>query len=149
LSGIAVCELGHTYPAVTRVITEQSNILTHCSNFFTTPNQEILAERLCKISSMRKVFFGNSGAEANKAAIQIARLFGHQQGIASSTVLVMENAFYGRALATLSASSGRRVQAGFESLVRRFTRVPFDDIQALQKIADNNRNIYAIIVEPI
>ena len=101
LSGIAVCGLGHAHPAVTQAITEQSNTLTHCSNFFTIPNQEILAERLCKISGMRKVFFGNSGAEANEAAIKMARLFGHQQGIALPTVLVMENAFHGRTLATL------------------------------------------------
>jgi acetylornithine aminotransferase len=98
---------------------------------------------------MRKVFFGNSGAEANEAAIKMARLFGHQQGIALPTVLVMENAFHGRTLATLSASGGRRVQAGFEPLVTGFARAPFDDIQALQKIADNNRNICAIFVEPI
>ena len=149
LSGIAVCGLGHAHPAVTQAITEQSNTLTHCSNFFTIPNQEILAERLCKISGMRKVFFGNSGAEANEAAIKMARLFGHQQGIALPTVLVMENAFHGRTLATLSASGGRRVQAGFEPLVTGFARAPFDDIQALQKIADNNRNICAIFVEPI
>jgi|TARA_B110000008_G_scaffold264504_1_gene288833 acetylornithine aminotransferase len=98
---------------------------------------------------MDKVFFGNSGAEANEAAIKMARLFGHQQGIALPTVLVMENAFHGRTLATLSASGGRRVQAGFEPLVTGFARAPYDDIQALQKIADNNQNICAIFIEPI
>ena len=149
LSGIAVCGLGHSHTAVTKAITEQLNTLTHCSNFFTIPNQELLAEKLCHISRMNKVFFGNSGAEANEAAIKMARLFGHQQGISLPTVLVMENAFHGRTLATLSASGGRRVQAGFEPLVTGFARAPFDDIPALQKIADNNQNICAILVEPI
>ena len=149
LSGIAVCGLGHSHPAITKVVIEQSSTLTHCSNFFTIPNQELLAEKLCHISGMDKVFFGNSGAEANEAAIKMARLFGHQQGIALPTVLVMENAFHGRTLATLSASGGRRVQAGFEPLVTGFARAPYDDIQALQKIADNNQNICAIFIEPI
>ena len=149
LSGIAVCGLGHSHPAITKAITEQLSTLTHCSNFFTIPNQELLAEKLCHISRMNKVFFGNSGAEANEAAIKMARLFGHQQGISLPTVLVMENAFHGRTLATLSASGGRRVQAGFEPLVTGFARAPFDDIPALQKIADNNQNICAIFVEPI
>jgi len=149
LSGIAVCGLGHSHPAITKAITEQLSTLTHCSNFFTIPNQEVLAEKLCHISDMDKVFFGNSGAEANEAAIKMARLFGHQQGISLPTVLVMENAFHGRTLATLSASGGRRVQAGFEPLVTGFARAPFDDIPALQKIADNNQNICAIFVEPI
>ena len=149
LSGIAVCGLGHSHPAITKAITEQLSTLTHCSNFFIIPNQELLAEKLCHISGMDKVFFGNSGAEANEAAIKMARLFGHQQGISLPTVLVMENAFHGRTLATLSASGGRRVQAGFEPLVTGFARAPFDDIPALQKIADNNQNICAIFVEPI
>ena len=149
LSGIAVCGLGHSHPAITKAITEQLSTLTHCSIFFTIPNQEVLAEKLCHISGMDKVFFGNSGAEANEAAIKMARLFGHQQGISLPTVLVMENAFHGRTLATLSASGGRRVQAGFEPLVTGFARAPFDDIPALQKIADNNQNICAIFVEPI
>ena len=149
LSGIAVCGLGHSHPAITKAITEQLSTLTHCSNFFTIPNQELLAEKLCHISGMDKVFFGNSGAEANEAAIKMARLFGHQQGISLPTVLVMENAFHGRTLATLSASGGRRVQVGFEPLVTGFARAPFDDIPALQKIADNNQNICAIFVEPI
>jgi len=149
LSGIAVCGLGHSHPAVTKAITEQSHTLTHCSNFFTIPNQEILAEKLCHLTGMTNVFFGNSGAEANEAAIKMARLFGHQQGIKLPTVLVMENAFHGRTLATLSASGGRRVQAGFEPLVTGFARAPFGDIESLQTIADNNRNICAIFVEPI
>ena len=147
--GSEICISNSSHPAITKVVTEQSSTLTHCSNFFTIPNQELLAEKLCHISGMDKVFFGNSGAEANEAAIKMARLFGHQQGIALPTVLVMENAFHGRTLATLSASGGRRVQVGFEPLVTGFARAPFDDISALQKIADNNQSICAILVEPV
>lgn len=149
LSGIAVCGLGHTHPSVVKAITEQANVLTHCSNFFAIPNQEELAEKLCLASGMSKVFFGNSGAEANEAAIKMARLFGNKKGLKLPTVLVMDNAFHGRTLATLSASGGRRVQAGFEPLVSGFVRAPFNDIECLSIIADNNPNICAIFVEPI
>lgn len=149
LSGIAVCGLGHSHPAITQAVTNQSKVLTHCSNFFAIPNQEVLAEKICDISGMNKVFFGNSGAEANEAAIKLARLFGHNSGLKLPTILVMDNAFHGRTLATLSASAGRRVQAGFEPLVTGFARGPFNDASALEKIADNNPNICAIFVEPI
>jgi acetylornithine/N-succinyldiaminopimelate aminotransferase len=149
LSGIAVCGLGHSHPAIASAVAEQASVLTHCSNFFAIPNQVALADKLCAASGMDKVFFGNSGAEANEAAIKMARLHGHKKGIKLPTLLVMDNAFHGRTLATLSASGSRKVQAGFEPLVRGFTRAPFDDIQSLETIADNNPNICAIFVEPI
>jgi acetylornithine/N-succinyldiaminopimelate aminotransferase len=149
LSGIAVCGLGHSHPSVAKAIAEQATILTHCSNFFAIPNQEELAKNLCQVSGMSKVFFGNSGAEANEAAIKMARLFGNKKGLKLPSVLVMDNAFHGRTLATLSASGSRRVQAGFEPLVSGFVRAPFNNIDCLSKIADNNHNICAILVEPI
>ena len=149
LSGIAVCGLGHSHPAVAKAVAKQATVLTHCSNFFTIPNQEILAEKLCAASGMSNVFFGNSGAEANEAAIKIARLHGHKKGIKLPTVLVMDNAFHGRTLATLSASGGRRVQAGFEPLVRGFARAAFGDMTSLTTVADNNPSICALFVEPI
>lgn len=149
LSGIAVCGLGHAHPAVTHAVTQQANQLTHCSNFFGIPQQQQLAQKLCDISGMSNVFFSNSGAEANEAAIKIARLHGHKKGIKLPTVLVMDNAFHGRTLATLTATGSRRIQAGFEPLVRGFVRGPFNDIEALEVIADNNPNICAIFVEPI
>ena len=149
LSGIAVCGLGHSHPAVSSAIAEQSDQLLHCSNFFSIPHQEQLAEKLCAISGMTNVFFGNSGAEANEAAVKMARLYGHKKGIELPTVLVMDNAFHGRTLATLSASGSRRIQAGFEPLVRGFVRGPFNDIEALKVIADNNPNICAVFVEPL
>ena len=149
LSGIAVCGLGHSHPAITQALVNQSQVLGHCSNFFGIPNQEALAEKLCTISGMEQVFFGNSGAEANEAAIKIARLYGNNKGIKLPSIVVMENAFHGRTLATLSASGGRRVQAGFEPLVSGFVRAPYDNMAALEKIAANNSNVCAILVEPI
>ena len=149
LSGIAVCGLGHSHPSVAKAVAEQAGLLTHCSNYFSIPNQEILADKLCTASGMSNVFFGNSGAEANEAALKIARLHGHKKGIKLPTILVMDNAFHGRTLATLSASGGRRVQAGFEPLVRGFARAPFNDMESLKIVADNNTDICAILVEPI
>ena len=149
LSGIAVCGLGHSHPSVAKAVAEQAALLTHCSNYFSIPNQEILADKLCTASGMSNVFFGNSGAEANEAALKIARLHGHKKGIKLPTILVMDNAFHGRTLATLSASGGRRVQAGFEPLVKGFARAPFNDMESLKIVADNNTDICAILVEPI
>ena len=149
LSGIAVCGLGHSHPAVISAISEQATHLLHCSNFFSIPNQQKLGEKLCHISGMSNVFFANSGAEANEAAIKIARLYGHKKGIKLPTVLVMDNAFHGRTLATLTASGNRKVQAGFEPLVRGFTRGHFNDIEGLKTIAENNPDICAILVEPV
>ncbi len=149
LSGIAVCGLGHSHPNIAATVTEQANTLTHCSNFFDIPNQQNLADKLRAISGMTNVFFGNSGAEANEAAIKMARLHGHKKGIKLPTIVVMDNAFHGRTLATLTASGSRKIQAGFEPLVRGFVRGPYNDIQALETIGDNNTDICAILVEPI
>ena len=149
LSGIAVCGLGHNHDSITSAIAEQASKLNHCSNFFDIPGQRELAEELCKVSGMDKVFFGNSGAEANEAAIKIARLYGHNRNIKTPTIIVMNNAFHGRTLATLSASGSRKVQAGFEPLVAGFVRAPFNDTDAVRKIAENNPNICAVLVEPI
>ena len=149
LSGIAVCGLGHSHPEISKVIADQATELIHCSNFFAIPSQQQLAEKLCDISGMTNVFFGNSGAEANEAAIKLARLHGNKKGIKLPMVLVMDNAFHGRTLATLTASGSRKIQAGFEPLVRGFARGPFNDIEALKTIADNNPDICAIFVEPI
>ena len=149
LSGIAVCGLGHSHAQLSSVISDQASKLIHCSNFFSIPSQQQLAEKLCQISGMTNIFFSNSGAEANEAAIKIARLHGNKKGIKLPTVLVMDNAFHGRTLATLSASGSRKIQAGFEPLVTGFARGPFNDIEALKTIAENNPDICAIFVEPI
>ncbi len=149
ISGIAVCGLGHAHPAVTKAIADQAATLTHCSNLYNIEAQEVLAERLRDISGLSKLFFSNSGAEANEAAIKLARLFGHKKGISEPAIIVMENSFHGRTLATLSATGNRKVHAGFEPLVRGFVRAPFDDLESLKKIASNNKNVAAVFVEPI
>ena len=149
LAGIAVCGLGHAHPAVTAAIQEQASKLVHCSNLYNIPVQEELAEALKTVSGMSNMFFANSGAEANEAAIKLARLHGHAKKIDIPTIVVMENSFHGRTLATLTATGNRKVHAGFEPLVRGFARAPFDDIEALQTIADNNQSVVAVMVEPI
>lgn len=149
MSGVAVCGLGHAHPAVTEAITQQAQTLVHCSNYYGIAPQRALADKLCDIAGMDKVFFGNSGAEANEAAIKIARLHGHSKGIKRPNIIVMEQAFHGRTLATLSATGNRKVQAGFEPLVEGFVRAPFDDIDTLKTIAANNSGVAAVLVEPI
>ncbi len=150
LSGIAVCNLGHAHPAVTEAICEQSRHLIHTSNLYGIPRQNELAEALAARAGMERVFFSNSGAEANEAAIKIARLYGHKvKGVSEPATIVMDNSFHGRTMATLSATGNRKVQAGFEPLVKGFVRAPYDDIEAIRTIAANNRNIVAILVEPI
>ncbi|HLA75368.1 MAG TPA: aspartate aminotransferase family protein [Gammaproteobacteria bacterium] len=149
LSGVAVCGLGHAHPAVTQAICEQAGRLVHTSNHYGIAKQEELAAQLARLSTLDKAFFCNSGAEANEAAIKIARLYGHQKGITIPTIIVAENSFHGRTLATLTATGNRRVQAGFDPLVQGFVRVAYNDLDALRIIAKNSPNIVAILIEPI
>ncbi|KTD62461.1 aspartate aminotransferase family protein [Legionella shakespearei] len=149
LSGIAVCGLGHAHPDVTRTIQEQAAKLLHTSNAFHIKEQELLAEKLTAMSGMDQVFFANSGAEANEAAIKLTRLFGHKKGIETPSIIVMERAFHGRTMATLTASGSRKVQAGFEPLVPGFIRAPFNDLDAIHTIAANREDVVAVMVEPV
>ena len=149
VSGIAVCSLGHAHPAVAQALCEQSRTLVHTSNLYRVENQEKLASTLCRLAGMEKVFFSNSGAEANEAAIKLARLHGHNKGVTDPQVVVMENSFHGRTLATLSATGNRKVQVGFEPLVHGFVRAPYNDMDAINAIAANNRAVTAVLVEPI
>ncbi len=149
LCGIAVTGLGHAHPAVSKAICQQSEQLLHTSNLYQIKAQQKLADKLAALSGMDKVFFSNSGAEANEAAIKIARLYGHNKGIDNPLVVVMENSFHGRTLATLSATGNRKVQAGFEPLVSGFVRVPFNDLEAVEAVASNNTNVVAVLVEPV
>ena len=149
LSGIAVCGLGHAHPAVNEAISSQAGLLIHTSNLYEIPLQEQLASRLVALAGMTNAFFGNSGAEANEAAIKIARLHGHQQGFTEPVIIVMEGSFHGRTLATLSATGNSRVQKGFEPLLRGFLRVPYNDLKALEDLGDKSGQIVAILVEPI
>ncbi|VAW51185.1 Acetylornithine aminotransferase [hydrothermal vent metagenome] len=149
LCGVAVCGLGHAHPAITKTISEQAAKLLHTSNLYQIDNQQHLADQLCELSGMKRVFFSNSGAEANEAAIKIARLYGHNNNIANPSIIVMENSFHGRTMATLSATGNRKVQAGFEPLVQGFVRAPYNNIEAIKNIADNNNDVVAILVEPV
>jgi acetylornithine aminotransferase len=149
LSGIAVCGLGHAHPAVSEALCRQAGELIHTSNLYRIPLQEQLGDALTEAARMERVFFCNSGAEANEAAIKLARLHGHRKGIEKPVILVMEESFHGRTLATLSATGNRKVQAGFEPLVQGFARVPFGDIESVRAVAENSPNIVAVLVEPI
>ncbi|HSQ03342.1 MAG TPA: aspartate aminotransferase family protein, partial [Burkholderiales bacterium] len=149
LAGIAVCGLGHAHPKLTATLREQVGRLVHTSNLYRITAQEALADRLAQLSGMDNVFFCNSGCEANEAAIKLARLYGHRKGIEAPAIVVMEKAFHGRTIATLSATGSRKVQAGFEPLVAGFVRVPFDDLEAVKRVAANNRNVVAVLVELI
>ena len=149
VAGVGVNGLGHAHPAVTTAISTQAGRLLHTSNLYQIPRQEELASLLTDLAGMDNVFFGNSGAEANEAALKIARLYGHQQGVNNPAVIVMENSFHGRTMATLSATGNRKIQAGFEPLVEGFVRAPFSDLDAVRSIAENNANVVAILVEPI
>lgn len=147
LAGVAVCGLGHAHPRITAALRDQVGTLIHTSNIYRIALQEQLADRLAAVSGMDNVFFCNSGLEANEAAIKLARLYGHKKGVEAPAIVVMEKAFHGRSIATLSATGSRKVQAGFEPLVSGFVRVPFDDLDAVKRVAANNRNVVAVLVE--
>lgn len=149
LSGIAVCNLGHAHPAIHKAICEQSAKLLHTSNLYQIKSQEKLADKLMAMSGMTNVFFSNSGAEANEAAIKLARKFGHSKGIENPAIIVTEKSFHGRTLATLSATGNAKIQQGFEPLVEGFVRVPYDDISAIENVLLENQSIAAILVEPV
>ncbi|MDV6342105.1 aspartate aminotransferase family protein [Nitrosomonas sp. Is24] len=148
LAGVAVCGLGHCHPRLTRAICEQAGTLIHTSNLFHIEKQERLAERLTELSGMDNAFFCNSGAEANEAAIKLARLYGHNKGISLPTIIVMERSFHGRTMATLTASGNRKVQAGFEPLLTGFVRAPYNNLDAIAQVAANNKDVVAVLVEP-
>ncbi len=149
LAGIAVNTLGHAHPRLVKALADQAARLIHTSNLYQIREQEKLADKLAALSGMDEVFFCNSGCEANEAAIKLARLYGHNKGIDQPAIIVMEKAFHGRTLATLSATGNRKVQAGFEPLVAGFVRVPFDDLAAVEAVAQNNANVVAVLFEPI
>jgi len=149
ISGIAVCGLGYSHPAVTQALCTQSATLLHVSNLYNIPQQQQLADLLINVSGMDKVFFSNSGAEANEAAIKIARKYGNDKGVNNPTIIVMTNSFHGRTLATLSATGNTKVQIGFEPLVQGFIRVEYNDVAAVKQVAEEHPNVVAILVEPV
>ncbi len=149
LSGVAVCSLGHAHPALATAIAEQASTLLHTSNIYRIALQEELGTRLTQLAGMEKAFFCNSGAEANEAAIKLARLHGHARNIAEPQIIVMEDSFHGRTMATLTATGNAKVQQGFEPLVQGFLRVPYGNLDAIAAIADARDDIAAVLVEPI
>jgi len=146
LAGIAVNGLGHAHPALTKAIAEQAAKLIHTSNLFVVPEQERAAEKVCALAGMDNAFFCNSGAEANECAIKIARLHGHQRGIENPSIVVMEKAWHGRTLATLSATGSRKAQAGFEPLMGGFLRVPYNDLGAIERLSEHP-SVVAVLLE--
>jgi acetylornithine aminotransferase len=149
VSGIAVCSLGHAHPAVSAAVCSQAQTLVHTSNLYRIELQQQLGDKLTALAGMERVFFANSGAEANEAAIKLARLYGHNRGIDNPEIIVTDNSFHGRTLATLSATGNRKIQAGFEPLVAGFIRVSYNDMAALENVARHHHNVVAILVEPV
>jgi len=150
LAGIAVNTLGYAHPKFTRALSARiASGVIHTSNLWRIPDQEAAADRVAEITGLDEVFFCNSGLEANECAIKIARKYGHERGIAEPAIVVMEKAFHGRSLATLSATGSRKVQAGFEPLVSGFVRVPLNDLEAVRQVAEHNKNVVAVFIEPI
>ena len=149
LAGLAVTTLGHAHPQVAEAIADQAHTLLHTSNLYDIPLQKQLGKRLCNVAQMERAFFCNSGAEANEAAIKVARRFGHQKGIDLPAIVVTDGAFHGRTLATLTATGNRKVHAGFEPLVSGFKRVPFNHLEAIRQLSRSDQNVVAVFVEPI
>ncbi|MCA1926238.1 MAG: acetylornithine transaminase [Thiobacillus sp.] len=149
VAGVAVNGLGHGHPRLVKAIAEQAAAVIHTSNLYRVPRQEELADRLCALSGMDKVFFCNSGCEANEAAIKLARLYGHGKGVDLPTIIVMEKAFHGRTMATLTATGSRKIQAGFEPLLTGFARLPYNDIEAVRQVAEHNKSVVAVLIEVV
>jgi acetylornithine aminotransferase len=149
VAGVAVNGLGHAHPKLVKAIADQAATLIHSSNLYRVLRQEELADRLCDLAGMDKAFFCNSGCEANEAAIKLARLYGHNKGIEVPTIIVMEKAFHGRTMATLTATGSRKIQAGFEPLLSGFARVPFNDLEAIRHVAEHNKSVVAVLAEVV
>jgi acetylornithine aminotransferase len=149
VAGVAVNGLGHAHPKLVKAIADQAATLIHSSNLYRVLRQEELADKLCALSGMDRVFFCNSGCEANEAAIKLARLYGHNKGIEVPTIIVMEKSFHGRTMATLTATGSRKIQAGFEPLLSGFARVPFNDLDAIRHVAEHNKSVVAVLVEVV
>ena len=149
VAGVAVNGLGHAHPKLVKAIADQAATLIHTSNLYRIPRQEALADRLCELAGMDRAFFCNSGCEANEAAIKLARLYGHGKGIELPTIIVMEKAFHGRTMATLTATGSRKIQAGFEPLLTGFARVPFNDLEAVRHVAEHNKSVVAVLAEVV
>jgi acetylornithine/N-succinyldiaminopimelate aminotransferase len=149
LGGIAVNTLGHAHPKLVPALQDQIGKIIHSSNYYHVPNAEVLAKKLVELSGMTNVFFCSTGLEANEAALKLARKYGHDKGIDRPKIVVYEKAFHGRSIATLSATGNEKVQKGFGPLVEGFIRVPLNDIEALKKATDGDKDVVAVFFETI
>jgi acetylornithine/N-succinyldiaminopimelate aminotransferase len=149
VSGIAVCSLGHAHPRLARVIAEQATTLIHTANVVRIPQQEELAEALCRLSGLDRAFITNSGVEAIECALKLARRYAHERGIEKPAILVTGDSFHGRSMAAMSASGNSAIQTGFGPLVEGFVRVPFGDLVAAEQALADHADIVAVLVEPI
>jgi acetylornithine/N-succinyldiaminopimelate aminotransferase len=147
LAGIAVNGLGHGHPALVKALADQAGKLIHTSNIYRVREQEQLADRLCAISGMREVFFGNSGSEANEAALKLVRFYGHKHGNAQAQTIVMQNAWHGRTLATLAATGSAKARKGFDPLPTGFIQVPYNDLAAVERAAAADPRVQAVWLE--
>jgi acetylornithine aminotransferase len=147
LAGIAVNGLGHGHPRFVKAIADQAGKLIHTSNIYRVREQEQLAERLCALTGLSEAFFGNSGAEANEAALKLVRLYGHQHGQPEAQTIVMERAWHGRTLATLAATGSDKARKGFDPLPSGFIRVPYNDIAAIERAAARDGRVLAVWLE--
>lgn len=149
LAGIAVCGLGHAHPAVEQALIRQAGKLIHTSNLYRVPLQEQLAKELSHLSGLDKVFFCNSGAEANEAAIKLCRKYAHENGNSSPRIIVMQGSFHGRTIATLTATGNKKIKQGFEPLLEGFLHIPYNDIEALEQACAAYEDIVAVMLEPV
>jgi acetylornithine aminotransferase len=147
LAGIAVNGLGHAHPRLTRALAEQVGRLIHTSNVYRVAEQEALSDRLCELSGMDEVFFGNSGSEANEGALKLVRYYGHKHGNSEAQTIVMERAWHGRTLATLAATGSEKARKGFDPLPSGFLRVPYNDLDAVRRLGDADRRVQAVWLE--
>ena len=148
LSGIGVCCIGHAHNEITKVINQQSKKLIHVSNLFNIKNQQVLANKLCKISGMNSAFFCNSGSEANETALKLARLHANNKKLKNPKIIIFDKSWHGRTIATLSATGNKSVQAGFKPLIGGFVKCQLNDMKAVKKVINNN-NVSAVILETI
>ena len=149
LSGIAVTNLGHNHPRVTAAVTEQAARLVHTSNLFHIGLQEEAADILRQATGMENMFFCNSGAEANEAAIKLARRLGHHRQIARPHIIVLDGAFHGRTIGALSATGNPKIREGFGPLLDGFLHVPANELSAIHALGDALADVVAVLVEPI
>ena len=147
MAGIGVSCLGHAHPKLVAAISEQAARVIHVSNLYEVPEQEELAQRMTKMSGMTEIVFGNSGAEANEAAIKLARYYGYKKGNDLPTIITMESSWHGRTIGTLAATDSEKARTGFGPLPGGFIKVAYNDIAAIKAAGDAEPRVVAVLLE--